>query len=70
MHATSTVAGGPYLNHTVILGNRSADFFDGNAVQNPVAIVLQDQSIALYYVGLTCRPPCEYIRFVLRLFRS
>ena len=57
VHATATAPGGPYGNHTIILGNRSADYFDGHAVQNPVAIVLHDQSIALFYVGLTCRAP-------------
>eukprot|EP01048_Picozoa_sp_COSAG05_P010083 COSAG05_NODE_869_length_6866_cov_20.524457_2_plen_522_part_00 len=57
VHATSTEAGGHYHNHTIILGNRSEDFFDGSAVQNPVAIVLHDGSIALFYVGLSCRAP-------------
>jgi hypothetical protein len=55
VHATSARPGGPYGNHSIILGNRSADFFDGNAVQNPVAVQLQDRSVALFYVGLTCQ---------------
>ena len=55
MHATSTSPAGPYGNHTIIIGNRSKDYFDGDAVQNPVALQLQDGSVALYYVGLSCR---------------
>jgi hypothetical protein len=57
VHAVSSKPGGPFHNHTIILGNRSSDFFDGDAVQNPVAIVLHDRSIALFYVGLSCAPP-------------
>lgn len=57
VHASSSTAAGPYDNHQIIIGNRSADFFDSDAVQNPVAVVLHDGSIALYYVGLTCSPP-------------
>jgi hypothetical protein len=54
VHTTSTSPAGPYGNHTIILGNRSTDFFDGSAVQNPVALQLRDGSLALYYVGLSC----------------
>lgn len=57
VHATATSAVGPYGNHTVIVGNRSSDYFDGDAIQNPVALQLIDGSIALYYVGLSCAGP-------------
>ena len=30
VHATAARAIGPYSNHTIILGNRSSDFFDGD----------------------------------------
>ena len=55
VHATSQAAAGPFENYTVILGPRSPDYFDGDAVQNPVVLQLDDGSLALYYVGLSCR---------------
>ncbi|MEC9052741.1 MAG: glycoside hydrolase family protein, partial [Actinomycetota bacterium] len=54
VHATSPTAAGPDTEQSVVLGNRSADFFDGSATQNPGAIVLHDGSVALFYVGLSC----------------
>jgi len=54
VHATSKAPAGPYGNHTVILGNRSSNYFDGDAVQNPVALQLHDHSVALFYVGISC----------------